>query len=70
MGEMGRTPEGTVDGEMDPRTVPKVGVGAVPVEEQHPALVPALVGGAQGGDAQGGSALDPHTTCVGRGGML
>lgn len=57
---------GTIDGEVDPGAVLEVGVGAVAVEEEHAALVPALVLGAQEVDAQRGAFLDPHATCAAR----
>lgn len=53
----------TVDGEVDPRPVLEVGVGAGAVEEEHAALVPALVLSTQQVDAQRCALLDPHTTC-------
>lgn len=61
---MGST--GTVDSEVDPGAVLEVGVSAVPVKEEHAALVPALVLGTQKVDAQRGAFLNPHTTCTPR----
>lgn len=53
----------TIDGEVDPGPVLEVGVVAGSVEEEHAALVPALVLSAQQVDAQRRAFLDPHATC-------
>jgi len=63
-------PTSTVYGEVDPGAVLEVSISAVPVEEQHAALVPALVLSAQEVDAQRGAFLDPHATCAPRSGTV